>query len=317
MDRTECGKRLCYACAEKSGVNRAMDMIYWDHYYNVMLLLNLLIVIALFTSLRLFSGMIAHIDASDELLRKDNPAFGISLAGATFAITIMLSGTIYGSPENGIHHAVLAVGFLGVLGIGLMALTRLIFAKVTLSDISLRDEIVSGNKAAAIADAGNVLAAAIIIRTVMIWVDVNSVAGVMALLGGYTISQVILTSMTLLRIKYYSFVYKGNRFSEQLKQGNVALALRFSGQKIGAAFAITTAAHTVVYEEYDIAPILAAWVVASIVIILVWKILCLVAERIILFRVDINQEVIEQRNIAVGALQAVIYISMGMLLSAL
>lgn len=294
-----------------------MDMIYWDHYYNLMLLLNLLIVVGLFTFLRLFSGMIAHIDASDELLRKDNPAFGISLAGATFAITIMLSGAIYGSPEDGIRHAVFEVGLLGVLGIGMMALTRLIFAKVTLSDISLRDEIVNGNKAVAIADAGNVLAAAIIIRTVMIWVDVNSVAGVMALFGGYAVSQIILTSMTLLRIKFFSLIHKGNRFSEQLTRGNVALAMRFFGQKVGAAFAMTIAAHTVVYEEYEILPILAAWVVASIVVILVWKILCLAAERIILFRVNVNQEVIQQGNIAVGALQAVIYISLGMLLSAL
>jgi uncharacterized membrane protein YjfL (UPF0719 family) len=294
-----------------------MDMIYWDHYYNAILLLNLFIVIGLFTSLRLFSGMIAHIDASDELLRKDNPAFGISLAGATFAITIMLSGAIYGSPENGVLHAAIAVGIFGVLGIGLMALTRIIFARVTLSDISLRDEIVKGNKAVAIADAGNVLAAAIIIRMVMIWVDVNSVEGIMALLGGYAVSQVILTSMTLIRIKIFGLVNKGNGLSDELKKGNVALALRFAGRKIGTAFAIATAAHIVVYEEYDVAPILAAWFLASIAVILVWKILCFVAERIILFRVDVNQEVLEQRNIAVGALQAVIYISLGLLLSAL
>ncbi|MGZ9097512.1 MAG: DUF350 domain-containing protein [Micavibrio sp.] len=294
-----------------------MDMIYWDHYYNTILLLNLLLVIGLFTSLRLFSGMIAHIDASDELLRKDNPAFGISLAGATFAITIMLSGAIYGSPENGVFHAIIAVGIFGVLGIGLMALTRLILAKVTLRDISMRDEIVKGNKAVAIADAGNVLAAAIIIRTVMIWVDVNSVEGIMALLGGYAVSQVILTSMTLLRIKVFGLVNKGNGLPDQLKNGNVALALRFAGQKIGTAFAIATAAQIVVYEEYDVASILVAWFVASIVVILVWKVLCFVAERIILFRVDVNQEVLEQRNIAVGALQAVIYISLGLLLSAL
>lgn len=294
-----------------------MDMIYWDHYYNSILLLNLLIVIVLFTSLRLFSGMVAHINASDELLRKDNPAFGISLAGATFAITIMLSGAIYGSPENGVLHAAFAVGLFGVLGIGLMAMTRLILAKVTLSDISLRDEIVKGNKAVAIADAGNVLAAAIIIRMVMIWVDVNSVEGIMALLGGYAVSQVILTSMTFLRIKVFGLVNKGNGLSEELKKGNVALALRFAGRKIGAAFAIATAAHIVVYEEYDVVSILAAWFVASIAVILVWKILCFMAERIILFKVDVNQEVIEQGNIAVGALQAVIYISLGLLLSAL
>lgn len=294
-----------------------MDMIYWDHYYNAVLLLNLLIVIGLFTSLRLFSGTIAHINASDELLRKDNPAFGVSLAGATLGVTVMLSGAIYGSPENGAVHAAISVGLFGILGIVLMALTRLIFGKVTLPGISLRNEIVNGNMAMAIADAGNVLAAAVIIRTVMIWVDVNSIEGIIALLGGYAVSQVILTSMTLARIKLFGLMNKGMSLPGEMKNGNIALALRFAGKKIGAAFAIATAAHIVVYEEYEIAPILLAWFFASIAVILIWKALCFIAERIILFRVDINKEVLEQKNIAVGALQAVIYISLGLLLSAL
>ena len=294
-----------------------MDMIYWDHYYNIILLLNLLIVVGLFTSLRLFSGAIAHINASNELLKKDNPAFGISLAGATFAVTIMLSGTMYGSPENDALYSIISVGVFGIVGIALMALTRMIFDKITLPAIHLRDEIVKGNMAVAIADAGNVLAAALIIRIVLIWVTTSSIEGFMAILGGYAVSQFILTSMTLLRRTAFTVIHKGNCLQEELKKGNIALALRFAGQKIGTAFAIATAAQIVVYEEYDIVPILGAWFLASVIVVLVWKVLSIIAQQIILFRVDVNKEVIEQKNIAVGALQAVIYISMGLLISAL
>ncbi len=294
-----------------------MDMIYWDHYYNVILLSNLLIVIALFTALRFFSGIIAHIDAADELLKKDNPAFGISLAGATFAVTIMLSGTIYGSPENDMAYSVISVGLFGLFGIALMALTRIIFGKITLSEISLRDEIVKGNKAVAIADAGNVLAAAIIIRAAMIWVTVTSIEGVIALLGAYAVSQIILTSMTIVRMKLFGTIHKGGCLQEELKKGNIALALRFAGQKIGMAFALATAAQIIVYEEYDIFPMLGAWILASLIVVAIWKILSAIAEQAILFKVDVNKEVIEQKNMAVGALQAVIYISMGLLISQL
>ncbi len=294
-----------------------MDMIYWDHYYNVILLANLLIVIGLFASLRLFSGVIAHVDASDELLRKDNPAFGISLAAATFAVTIMLSGTIYGSPENDVVHSVVAVGLFGILGIALMAVTRFVFDKITLADISLRDEIVKGNKAVAIADAGNVLAAAIIIRAIMIWVTVYSVEGVIALLGAFVVSQMILTGMTLARMKIFGAIKKGSCIQEELKKGNIAVALHFAGRKIGTAFAIAMAAQIVVYEEYELLPILSAWFFACLIIIAVWKILTYVAERIILFRVDLHREVVEQQNVAVGALLAVICISMALLLSQL
>jgi uncharacterized membrane protein YjfL (UPF0719 family) len=294
-----------------------MNMIYWDHYYNTILLLNLLIVIGLFTSLRLFSGVIVHINPTRELLTKDNPAFGISLAAATFAITIILSGTIYGSPENDAIYSIIAVGVFGILGVMLMALTRLIFDRITLPSVHLREEIVGGNVAVAIADAGNVIAAAIIIRAVMIWVTVNSFEGILALLGAYAVSQFLLTGMTVLRMRVFGMINKGNCTQEELRGGNTALALKFAGQKTGMAFALATASQIVVYEEYEILPILATWFFASIAVILAWKALCFLAENIILFRVDTGREILAQKNIAVGMLVGIIHLCMGILLSAL
>lgn len=292
-------------------------MIYWDSYNNPIIALNLVIVIGLFACLRLFSGTIAHIRASDELLRKDNPAFGISLAGATFGVTVMLCGTIYGSPEHDAAYSVISVGLFGIAGIAMMALTRVIFDRITLPALSLREEIVKGNVAVGIADAGNVLAAAIIIRAVLIWVTVASPEGAVALAGGYAVSQFLLTAMTIAKRRLFAVIHKGGDFQQELKNGNAALALRFAGRKIGAAFAIAAAAQIVVYEEYEVVPILAAWAAASVAAVAVWLVLSFVAERIILWRVDTRREVIAQRNAAVGALQAVIYISMGLLISSL
>lgn len=294
-----------------------MELIYWDHYYNGILLLNLAIVIALFVSLKFFSAAIIHVNPTKELSVKDNPAFGISLAGAIMAIAIMLGGAIYGSPENNMVHSFLAVAGLGVVGILLMAVTRFIFTKVTLTKISLRDEILAGNKAVAIADAGNVIAAAIIIYVVMIWVPTYSLEAMFALLGGYAISQAFLTAMTLLRIRVFAKVNCGDCLQTQLKQGNIAIALKFAGQKIGAALAMSTAAQIVVYEEYSVGPILLAWLVASVIVVAVWEILCFAAQKIILPHVDLNHEIIDDKNIAIGAMQAAIFISIGMLISRL
>lgn len=293
------------------------DMIYWDHYYNGILLCNLLIVIGLFTCLRLFSGTIAHIDAWSELFRKDNPAFGISLAGAAFAVTIMLSGTFYGQPGDDILSSVLIVGGFGMVGIILMAVTRIIFDRFTLPSVSLRDEIVKGNYAVAIADAGNVLAAAIIIRALMVWVVVHSWSGILIVLAGYVVSQALLTGMSLVRMRLFRARHGGTCIQDELKKGNTALGLRFAGQKIGTAFAIATAAQIVVYEQYDLLPIMGAWLVASLIVIAIWKIVSWIAHQIIFFRVDFNHEVVAQGNIAVGALQAVIYAAMGLLIATL
>jgi uncharacterized membrane protein YjfL (UPF0719 family) len=294
-----------------------MEAIYWDHYYNHILLLNLFIAIGLFGAIRLFSGAIAHIDASYELFTKDNPAFGISLAATTFAVTIMLSGTIYGSPEVDRDYAIISVGVFGIIGIILMAITRIIFDKLALPGISLRNEIVKGNMAVAIADAGNVLAAGVIIHAVMVWVIGFGLKDLVPLLAAYGISQVLLTSMTLIKRKLFKTLHKGFDLQEELKNGNIALALRFAGLKIGVAFSLATAANMVVYDYYHVLTILNAWFIASLAIITAWGTICFVTERLILWGVNTKKEVLEQRNIAIGSFQAVIFISIGLLIYSL
>jgi uncharacterized membrane protein YjfL (UPF0719 family) len=291
--------------------------IYWDHYYDTLIIVNLLIVVALFTCLRFFSGAISHINASDELLKKDNPAFGISLAGAAFAVTIMLSGTLYGDLDSSLISAAITVGLFGIIGIIMMAFTRLVFDKITLPKVHLRNEIIKGNKSVAIADAGNVIAAAIIIRATMNWVTVYSISGITALVGAYLISQFILTMITFLSMKTFKIINKDACIQEQLKKDNIAMALRFAGQKIGTAFAIAMAAQIVIYDDFDVITVLFVWFFASLAVIALWKVICFIAEHIILFRVDIYKEIIQQKNIAVGALTGIIYIALGLLISQL
>lgn len=290
-----------------------MDLIYWDHYYNAVLLVNLLIVIGFFTFMRLFSGAIAHVDANDELLRKDNPAFGISLGAATLGLTIVLTGTVYGAPDANLVDAVFSVLIFGLIGVLLLVVTRMIFGKITLPSVSLRGEIIGGNKAVAIADAGNILAAAIVIRSVMVWVPEVSVEGLLTILGGYAISQAILTVTSIVNIKQHKDFHDGFDFQKELREGNAAMALRFSGKKIGTAFAIATAAQIVVYEELDVVGLLTAWALASVFVLVIWEALCFLATRIILFRVKLDDEVLRQRNIALGFLQGAIFLALGML----
>jgi uncharacterized membrane protein YjfL (UPF0719 family) len=293
------------------------DMIYWDHYYDSILLTNLAIVIALFTSLRFFSGAIARIKASDELMRKDNPAFGLSLSGVIFGVALILSGTIFGNPDDNATKSALTILWHGALCIVFLSFTRLIFDHVTFPKIHVRDEIVKGNIAVGIADAANVIASALIIRSVLVWVSANSIEGVTALLFGYLISQALLTGATFVRFKLFGKISNGSCIQEQLRTGNIALALRFAGQKIGTAFAITVASNVIASEVYEMIPVLVTWFFVSIVAIVALKLISMLAEFVILYQIDLNKEVIEQRNIAIGAVEAIIFISLGLLLTSL
>lgn len=294
-----------------------MEMIYWDNYYNIFIITNLVILIALFTGLRIFSGIMARVNADHELFKKDNPAFGIMVVGVIFAITLILSGNIYGRPDQNVFESATTLVLHGTLGIVFMIITRIIFDKVTLTGFSVRNQIVKGNIAVAIADAGNVITAAIIIRAVLVWVHSNSIGEIGALIAGYVMSQIILTFSTLIKIRLFRMRNEGKGIQSELMAGNTALALRFAGHKIGTAFAISIATNMIVAEVYEIVPVLSAWFLMSLLVIILLKVISVIAEKIILFGVDVHSEVVEQRNIAVGALQAVIYISMGMVLSGL
>lgn len=293
------------------------DIIYWDNTYNLRLLANLAVIVALFTSLRFFSGMIAHINASEELFKKDNPAFGLTMAGTALGVTIMLSGTIYGDPEISIADGVMIIALHGILGLCFMALTRLVFDKVALAPVSLRDEIVKGNMAVAIADTGNVLAAAIVIRAVMVWFPYTDVSSLVLLCLCYALSQVMLTCATVCRAILFKRKHEGFTVEEELKKGNIALALTFSGRLIGTALAIEMASELVPYEDNGFLNMLIGWAVASFVVSVVLKVLSILAERIILVNVNLTHEILNQQNVAAGAMRAAIYISLGLLLAEL
>ena len=290
------------------------DLVYWDHSYNSILLLNFVIIIGLFTSLRLFSGTISHISSDDELTKKDNYAFGLSLAGFIFAITILLSGVTYGDLAYDITHSAVSVGLYGVIGIILLAITRFIFDKIAVPKISLRNEIVKGNTAVAIVDAANVIATAIIIRAVMIWIDDNTIEAVGFLLVVFLVSQIILTATIFFYIQIFKKIHKGMHIQKEILDGNSALAMTLAGKKISTALAIMIASEIVVYEVYNIWPVVLAWVVTSVVFVIILKLLSYVATRIVLFKIDLTKEIIEQKNTAIGILQAVIYVSMAILL---
>jgi uncharacterized membrane protein YjfL (UPF0719 family) len=291
------------------------DVVFWDGDYMVVLLTKLLVAVALFACLRFFSGAISSINSTQQLTEKDNPAFGISMAGVVIAVTIMLTGTIYGNPEQSIIDTLISTGLYGLLGIGLMSLSRLIFDDLAMPKLSVREQILKGNIAAGLVDAGNVIATAIIIRAVMMWVEYNTVDGIKAVIVGYLISQALLSGVTYLRIKAFAHLHGGKSLQSLLEKGNVAVALRFSGRRIGSALAISAAANTLLYELSNFFTLLVAWVLISVIAVALLQLLSYLADRVIMAKINVEDEVIRQKNVALGAVQGTIYFALGLFLA--
>lgn len=288
--------------------------IYWNHDYNGIVLLVFAIAIGLFTLLRLFSGVIAHISSFDELVKRDNSAFGISLAGTLFAVLIILMGTIHGTTIETAQDALIYVGVYGLAGIVLMAFTRLFFDNVVLPSISLRDEIAKGNCAAALLDAGNVIATAIVLHSVMVWVEIHLLSGIVVVAIAYFVSQLLLSIITLMRVRFFARKHTHTTLQKAILDGNIAVAMRFSGYRIGTAFAVVAAYYVLSYDiKESIVTILLVWSLVASLFALALTAIDWVATRIIFWNIPVNQQVVSQGNIAIGSVQMAVYISLGML----
>lgn len=294
-----------------------IGLVYWDNSYNSTMLLTLAIIIALFTSLRFFSGAVSNVDPSFELTQKDNAAYGISFAGVVFGVTLVLSGVIPNNWAMPLTESLISVGVYGVVGIVLMALTRIIFDRIALPNIHIREEIVRGNVAAAIVDAGNVVAAGVVIHALMAWVATNTLDGLVSLLLIYAVSQALLTAVAVVYMRFLARRLEGGSLQEEFKGRNTALALRFAGRRISIAFAISAASHIMVYEVYEVSALLLDWALVSIGVIVGLLVLSWITTRIMLFGVNVNDEVFRQRNVALGAVQGVVYIALGLIVSSL
>ncbi len=280
-----------------------------------MLAMDFALVFAVLLLVRVLYGVASGVDTLHEISVKDNFAIGISLAGATAAIGIMLTGVVSGELAFSYVDEFVTMLSYGALGLALMWLTRLIFDRVSLPRLSVRAEIGDGNVAVATVEAGNLLATAIMVRAVMIWSDDALIPGLIAVVVGYVASQIILTVTAYYRIWLYRLRNSGGRFSEAVQSGNLAVALRFVGFQIGVALAVTAAGGLAPYAPGG-DPVMQAvvWGVVSICAAVVLVILTLIAEFAVLTGLDLSEEVDRQRNIGVALVEVAVYLAIGLLL---
>ncbi len=263
------------------------------------------------------TGVMSGVQSRDELSVRDNPAFGISFAGAVLALALIMTGAVSGEPSISLLHEAMIVAAYGVLGIVLMLSSRLFFDRVALPLINLREQIVTGNVTAAVIDAANLLSTAIVIRAVMIWVDNESLAGLFVVLLAFLFSQLVMILVTRYRQWVYRRRHAGTRLQDAFREGNLAIGLRYFGHRLGAALAITAASGMVAYDEGRLILSAGSWALVSLLMVIVVSLVAIAARFLIMPRIDIAAEVGRQRNLGVGLVEGVIYLAIGLIMAAL
>ncbi|MBA6263015.1 MAG: DUF350 domain-containing protein [Colwellia sp.] len=283
----------------------------------IYLVIDISIAIVLLGAMRFISGLSAKVNSTQELAQKDNFAFGISVAGSVAALGIVLTGAISG--ENAPSYWMEFVGMLayGTLGLILIKIGRVIHDKLSLQHINKTEEILKQNLTIGIVDAAGAIATAIIIRAVLLWVHGLDVDTFIAIIAGFIISQAILLLVTRLKERQYAKNNQGDCLQEAFSQGQTAIAIRYAGQLISTALAVTAASHFLTYSPDTLFTNLVSWFVFAIVMTLLVAALTAIAKRIVLWGINLVEEVDQQQNIGVACVEMATSISIALILTAL
>ena len=298
-------------------MNRLIELIGVNQELLIYLAIDITIAIILLGAMRFLLGLTSQVNSTQELAQKDNFAFGVSVAGSILALGIVLTGAITGENASSYMMEIIGMMAYGVYGLVLIKVGRIIQDKVALQHLNKSQLIKEQNLTIGIVDAAGAIATAIIIRAVLLGVDGLSIATFVAITSGFIVAQAVLVLVTRLRERKYAANNQEDCLQEALSEGQLALAIRYSGQVISTALAVTAASHFLVYSPETLVMNLIGWLVFGIIMTLLVALLTSLAKRIVLWGINLVEEVDQQHNIGVASIEMATSISIALILTAL
>ncbi|MBL0710480.1 MAG: DUF350 domain-containing protein [Colwellia sp.] len=298
-------------------MNTLVELVGVNQELLVFLAIDITIAIILLGAMRFSLGLSSQVNSTEELAKKDNFSFGVSVAGSVLALGIVLTGAITG--ENAPSYLMEIIGMLayGIYGLILIKIGRVIQDKVALQHLDKTALIKEQNLSIGIIDAAGAIATAIIIRAVLLWVDGLDIFTFIAITSGFIVAQAVLVIVTRLRERKYAKNNQEDSLQEALSNGQLALAIRYSGHVISTALAVTAASHFLVYSPDTLIMNLIGWLGFGFLMNLLVTLLTSFAKRIVLWGIDLIEEVDQQHNIGVASIEMATSIAIAMIISAL
>jgi len=298
-------------------MEKLLNVILLDQQLLAYLALDILIAIILLGTMRFVSGISAKVNTTEELSKHDNFAFGISLAGSIIALGIVLTGAIAGEAAPSLMMEAIGMLSYGLFGLILIKIGRIIHDRFALNKLDKTALINEQNITVGIVDAAGAIATAIVVRAVLLWVDGLDIATFIAITSGFIVAQLMLVIVTRLRERAYAKNNQNDCLQEAFSNGQQALAIRYAGQLISTALAVTAASYFFVYNPETLVINLLGWLLFGLIMTVLVAILTNIAKRIVLWGVNLVEEVDQQHNIGVASIEMATSISIALILTAL
>ena len=245
-----------------------------------------------------------------QLTEKDNPAVGILVVGFLLGITAVICGVFTGEgPEVPSMSAFLeeigAVVIYGFIGMLLLFIAGIINDKIVLREFSNQKEIIeSRNSAVAVIMAATYIGSGLIIAG-----GIRGSINIVSMLVSFGISQVALTVFAIL----YQVATKYDDQEEIGKNKNLAAGLAFSGNVIAYSLILMkgVSMRMDMLEEWgwsDRFLNVGYYAIAGFVLLIITRI---INDRLFLPNAKISKEIVKDRNLNAGLMEAGIALAMG------
>ena len=281
--------------------------------------LDLVVAVVAICALRYVSGLLFGVDSRNELAEKDNLAFGLTLAGGAGAVALVLAAATAGDPAIDFAEELGVVALYAVLGLVLLKVGMLINDWVVFNEFSLKDAINGGNAAAGTAQAANLIAIGVLVNAAIGYSEGDLATAVATVVIVFLLAQIVLLGVTRLRGLIYAKRNEGAKWQAAIDGGNTALGVRYAGHLIGTALAVSAAGGMIVYlvpPDAAMIVLYAALLGLAVVLAGVLLLLSMLAQRAILHGIDVVEEVDVQANIGVAAIEAAVFIGVGLVMHA-
>ena len=292
----------------------SLSMWFWG-----IVALDLAVAVAAMCALRYGSGALFGVDSRDELAEKDNAAFGVALAGGVLAAALVLAGAAHGEAEVTFGAELLAVVAYGLVGLVLLKLGILVNDWIVFHGFSIKAAIKAQNLAAGTVQAANLVALGVLINGAINWAEGGLVQGLVSVVALFFLAQIVVLGVTRTRAAIYARRNDGEQWQAAIEGGNTALGVRYAGHLIGTALASSSAGGMVAFiAGADGSALIAygGWFLWAVVLAAALLLLSMLAQRVILSGIDVVEEVDRQRNVGVAAIEAAVFVGVGLIIRA-
>ena len=278
--------------------------------------LDLAVAVTAMCALRYGAGALFGVDSRDELAEKDNLAFGVALAGGTLAVALVLAAAAAGEPSMTLLLEFGAVVAYAAVGLALLKIGILINDWIVFHNFSVKGAIKAQNTAAGTVQAANFVALGVLIHGAMNWAEGDLVQGLVSVVVMFFLAQFVVLGVTRTRAIIYARRHQGDQWQAAIEGGNAALAVRYAGHLIGTALAASSAGGMVVFEAANAVSAYAFWFAWAVILAIALLLLSMLAQWVILRGIDVVEEVDRQRNVGVAAIEAAVFIGIGLVFRA-